>query len=87
MAKVARGLRTIGNNIASTAKKTGELSFNVEGATKTISLFDKETGDMMSTYDVFGEIAKSWDKMSNSEKQALAITLAGKVVLARSKLI
>lgn len=73
--------------MASAAKKTGELSFNVQGATKTISLFDEATGDMMSTYDVFGEISKSWDKMTNSEKQALAINLAGKVVLARSKLI
>lgn len=76
--KVARGLRTIGNNIADTANKTGELSYSVEGTTKSISLLDEATGDMKSTYDVLGDIAQDWDKMSQSEQQAIAISLAGK---------
>ena len=33
---------------------------------------------MKNTYSVLGEMSKSWGKMSNKEKQALAITLAGK---------
>ena len=76
--KVARGLRTIGNNIADTANKTGELSYSVDGTTKSISLLDEATGDMKSTYQVLGDIAQDWDKMSQSEQQAIAISLAGK---------
>ena len=75
--KVARGLRTIGNNIADTANKTGELSYSVDGTTKSISLLDETTGDMKSTYQVLGDIAKDWDRMSQSEQQAIAIALAG----------
>ena len=76
--KVARGLRTIGNNIAGAGKKSKTFSYQVDGSTKTISLFNKKTGDMKNTYSVLGEMSKSWGKMSNKEKQALAITLAGK---------
>lgn len=76
--KVARGLRTIGNNIADTANKTGELSYSVDETTKSISLLDEATGDMRSTYDVLGDIATDWDRMSASEQQAIAISLAGK---------
>lgn len=39
---------------------------------------DEQTGDLKSTYSIFNEISKYWDKMSNSEKQALAIQYAGK---------
>lgn len=50
----------------------------MDGTTKSISLLDEATGDMKSTYDVLGDIAEDWDKMSQSEQQAIAITLAGK---------
>ena len=67
-------------------KKAKTLSFQVGGSTKSISLFNKKTGDMKNTYDVLKEISKHWGNMSNKEKQALAISLAGKVILARVKL-
>lgn len=83
--KVARGLRSIGNNIANTAKKTGQLTYAVGNTTKSLNLFDEQTNDLKSTYKVMETLKADWDKMSNSQKQSLAITLAGKVVLARLK--
>lgn len=76
--KVGRGLRSIGANIANLASSAGELSFQVNGATETISLLDEETGDMLSTRAVLEEISKSWENMTNEEKAALAIQLSGK---------
>lgn len=76
--KVARGLRTIGNNIANLANKNGELSFKVGESTKTLQLFDEQTGEMKSTYQVLSDISASWGDMSDAQKQSLAISLAGK---------
>jgi TP901 family phage tail tape measure protein len=77
-AQVARGLITIGNNIAKAANEAGELSFKVQGVTKSIDLFDKSTGEMKSTYQVFQDLKSSWDDMSQAEKQSLGLALAGK---------
>lgn len=77
-AQVARGLTTIGNNIAKAANEAGELSFKVQGVTKSIDLFDKSTGEMKSTYQVFQDLKSSWDDMSQAEKQSLGLALAGK---------
>src|SRR5574344_732890 len=76
--KVAKGLRTIGLNIAKTATDRGELNYQLGNTTKNISLLDKSTGDMKSTFQVLSEIAEDWDKMSNAEKTAIGQTLAGK---------
>lgn len=77
-AQVARGLTTIGNNITKAANEAGELSFKVQGVTKSIDLFDKSTGEMKSTYQVFQDLKSSWDDMSQAEKQSLGLALAGK---------
>lgn len=79
--QVGRGLRSIGANISALASSAGELKFQVNGATETISLIDKETGDMVNTFQALSEIHKYWDKMTASEKAALATTLAGKTQL------
>lgn len=76
-AQVARGLTTVGNNIAKAANEAGELSFKVQGVTKSISLFDQTTGEMKSTYQVFQDLKSSWDDMSQAEKQSLGLALAG----------
>lgn len=77
--KVARGLRTIGNNIANAAQSADTLEISVQGVTKQIDLLDSTTGDMRSTFDIMQDIFTSgWEDMSNAEKQALAISLAGK---------
>jgi hypothetical protein len=76
--KVARGLRTIGNNFANTAKTADSFTIKVGGVSKTIGLIDEKTGDMKNTYSIFQDISKYWDKMTNSEKQSLAIQFAGK---------
>lgn len=76
--KVARGLRTIGNNFANAAKNADSFDYKVQGTTKSLSLIDDQTGDMKSTFQIFTDLKDDWDKMSNSEKQALAISYAGK---------
>ena len=79
--QVGRGLRSIGANISALASSAGELKFQVNGATETISLIDKEPADMATTFQALSEIQKYWDKMTASEKAALATTLAGKTQL------
>lgn len=76
--KVARGLRTIGNNFANAATEAGSISYQVDGVTKSLSLLDSTTGDMKSTFQIFSDLKGNWDKMTNAEKQALAIAYAGK---------
>ena len=75
--KVARGLRSFGNQIAKTATSAGELSFEVQGATKSIALMGSD-GNLKSTYDVLKEISLEWEHMTSAERQALGISLAGK---------
>lgn len=76
--KVSRGLRTIGANIVGMASKAKEFDITVNGTTKTIQLFNSQTGEMNSTYDVLKQIASSWDKMTSAEQSSLALQLAGK---------
>lgn len=76
--KVARGLRTIGNNIANVAQGADTLEISVQGVTKQIDLLDSTTGDMRSTFDIMQDIfTNGWNDMTNAEQQALAISLAG----------
>lgn len=79
--QVGRGLRSIGANIAALASGAGELEFQVNGATKTISLINEETGDMIDTFEALSRIHEYWDEMTASEQAALATTLAGKTQL------
>lgn len=76
--KVARGLRTIGNNFAKAANDAGEIEYKVGGATKSLSLMDKTTGDMKSTFQIFKDLKSDWDNMSSSEQQSIALAYAGK---------
>ena len=71
-------LRTIGNNFANAAKQGGEIEYSVGGVTKSLSLLDKTTGDLTPTFEIFKDLKSDWDNMTNSEKQAIAITYAGK---------
>lgn len=75
--KVARGLRTIGNRFADAAQQADSIEYSVGGVTKSLSLLDETTGDIKSTFDIFQGLKSDWDAMTNSEKQALAITYAG----------
>ena len=79
--QVGRGLRSIGANIAALASSAGELEFQVNGTTKTISLIDEETGDMINTFEALSRIHEYWDEMTASEQAALATSLAGKTQL------
>lgn len=76
--KVARGLRTIGANITQLAQGAKEFEITVNGATKTIQLWNDTNTDMLDTYDVLQQISEVWDDMTNAEKSSLAITLAKK---------
>lgn len=76
--KVARGLRTIGNNFAKAANDAGEIEYKVGGVTKSLSLMDETTGDMKSTFQIFKDLKSDWDNMSSSEQQSIALAYAGK---------
>lgn len=73
--KIARGLRTVGLNISSLANKSSELALGYNNI--TVALRDSE-GQMRSTYDILGDIAKYWGQMSEAQKQSLGLTIAGK---------
>jgi hypothetical protein len=75
--KVARGLRTIGNNIANVAQKQEKLTVETQKGTKEIELYNKTTGEMKSTYEILSQLSDAWDDMSLAQKQALGISLAG----------
>lgn len=76
--KVARGLRTVGNNIANVAQEQRTLAIETQNGTKQIELYDEATGDMKNTYQILEEISQEWDNMNNAQKQAIGIALAGK---------
>ena len=76
--KVARGLRTIGANITQLAQNAKEFNITVNGATKTIQLWNETGTDMLNTYNVLKQISAEWDNMTNAEKSSLAVDLAKK---------
>ena len=76
--KVAKGLRSIGNEFANAAQDGNAIEYAVGGVTKQLSLLDAATGDMKSTFQIMSDLKDDWDKMTNAEKQAIAITYAGK---------
>lgn len=76
--KVAKGLRSIGNEFANAAQDGNAIEYAVGGITKQLSLLDGATGDMKSTFQIMSDLKDDWDKMTNAEKQAIAITYAGK---------
>lgn len=82
--KIARGLRTVGLNISALANKSSELALGYNNI--TVALRDSE-GQMRSTYDILGDIAKYWGQMSEAQKQSLGLTIAGKLILACTDLI
>ena len=79
--KVARGLSSIGAEIVKTANKSGELKYQVDGVTKSLSLFD-EQGEMLNTFTVLSKIKEDWDNMSTAEQSSLALTLGMKTQVA-----
>lgn len=76
--KVAKGLRSIGNEFANAAQDGNAIEYAVGGVTKQLSLLDAATGDMKSTFQIMSDLKDDWDRMTNAEKQAIAITYAGK---------
>lgn len=75
--KVSRGLRSVGAEIVKLADETGEFSYQVDGATKTLSLFD-EQGKMLSTFDVLSKLAEDWNQMTEAEQSNVALTIGMK---------
>lgn len=76
--KAARGIKTIGANIAQMAQEADSFKITVQGTERTIKLFNDEGTDILSTYEVLEQVAKYWDDMTDAEKTALAISQAGK---------
>lgn len=66
--QVARGLNTIAANITQNQDALAAYGISVEDA----------NGNLKSTFDVLSELKPKWDEMSDSERVALGVTLAGK---------
>lgn len=75
--KVSRGLRSVGAELVKLANDSGEFTYQVNGTTKALSLFD-EQGKMLSTFDALEKIYQDWDKMNEAEQSSLALTLGMK---------
>ena len=75
--KVANGLKTISQRIRQIDGDIAEKLDEFLG-TKGIERFDKETGQLKSTYQILSEIADEWKNLSINEKQYLGETMAGK---------
>lgn len=66
--QVARGLNTIAANIVKHKDLLAEYGIEVEDS----------NGNLKSTYDVLKELKPQWDKMTDAERNAVGVTLAGK---------
>lgn len=66
--QVARGLNTISANVVKQKGMLAEYGIQVEDA----------NGNLKSTYDVLKELKPKWDKMTDAERNAVGIALAGK---------
>lgn len=66
--QVARGLNTIAANIVKNKDLLAEYGIEVEDS----------NGNLKSTYDVLRELKPQWDKMTDTERNAVGVTLAGK---------
>ena len=66
--QVARGLNTIAANIVKQKDLLAEYGIEVADS----------NGNLKSTYDVLRELKPQWDKMTDAERNAVGITLAGK---------
>ena len=75
--KVSKGLSSIGAEIVKLANTTKEVKYQVDGATKSLSLFD-EQGNMLNTFDTLSSIKKDWDDMTSAEQSNLALMLGMK---------
>lgn len=75
--KVSRGLSSIGAELVKLANTTKEVTYEVDGVTKSLSLFD-EQGNMLSTFDTLKSIKKDWDDMTTAEQSNLALMLGMK---------
>ena len=76
--KVARGIKGIGANIVNMAQSAKTLSIQVNGVTKEVQLWNEAGSDILSTYNVLKQISVYWKDMTDAEKSALAISIAGK---------
>lgn len=66
--QVARGLNTIAANIVKYQDALTKYGIKVEDS----------NGNLKSTYDVLKELKPYWDKMTDAQRNALGVTLAGK---------
>lgn len=73
--RVGRGLRTIAINISKLAKENKTF----EAANGKVNLrLQESNGEMRSTYDILGDLSNVWGDLNETERTAIANTLAGK---------
>lgn len=76
--KIGRSVVSFGNNLAKTAQSAGELTYNVQGTAKSLSLLDSATGETKSTMQILKDLKSDWDAMTDSERQSIALTIGSK---------
>lgn len=77
-AKIGRSIVSFGNNLAKTAQTAGELTYNVQGVTKSLSLLDGATGETKSTMQILKDLKSDWDAMTDSERQSIVLAIGSK---------
>lgn len=80
--KAARGLNSIFNNLAqvlddssSNGKKITEIFNNLD-----VSMYDLNTGQLLSSYELLGNLAGKWDSLDSNTQKYIASTIAGKMM-------
>lgn len=83
--RVAKGISTIGLRISGLnedmereAGLQSSINESLEKYAKGISVFDKATGQLRSTYDILEDLAGVWDTLDKNAQAYLTTTLAGK---------
>lgn len=73
--KIARGLRSIGLEIAKQAQTSSELATGYNDVTVALK---NQDGSLRSTFDILSDLYPTWQKMTDAQKSALGISIAGK---------
>lgn len=72
--KIARGLRSIALELNKYAQENKYLKTSLGD----ISLYDKQTGALKSTFNVLSDLYKIYPKLSKEEQTQIGLKLAGK---------
>lgn len=82
--KSGTSLRSISAGLSSITVSSKDGSIQLTKAGKAlkeiagIDVWDKQTGSIMNMYDVMDELSNKWNTLSEDERTALGVSIAGK---------